>query len=377
MLRTNLWGFSVLDPYRLLRPLFFRMDPEKAHTLAIKLLKKGIGPKDKNDDDPILHTSVCGLDFRNPLGLAAGFDKNAEAMSEVLGFGFGLTEIGTITPLPQSGNPKPRLFRAIGAEAAINRLGFNSDGMNECLRRIKAWHDETRLPKHDDFKNSKIRRGLVGMNIGMNKDSQNAAADYVTGYNLLAPYADYIAINISSPNTPGLRDLQAREPLADLLRSLMTARETGTRKPPLFVKIAPDLTDAQQDDIAAVVLETGVQGLIIGNATVTRPRNLPAEFTRETGGLSGRPLFQPSTRVLAQMYKRTQGKIPLIGCGGVSSGADAYAKITAGASLVQFYTALIFTGPGLVRRIARELAGLLRRDGFQTVSEAVGTESTA
>jgi dihydroorotate dehydrogenase len=374
MVRPDLWHFTALDPYRLLRPLLFRLDPEKAHTLALKLLKKGIGPKAKNDSDPLLHTTVCGLEFRNPLGLAAGFDKNAEAISETLNFGFGFTEIGTITPLPQDGNPKPRLFRAIEAEAVINRFGFNSDGMDECLRRIKAWHDETRLPKHDDFKNSKIRRGFVGMNIGKNRESKNSVGDYVTGYKLIAPYADYITVNISSPNTPGLRDLQDREPLADLLGQLMAAREQGMRKPPLFIKIAPDLTDAQQADIASVVLDAGVQGLIIGNATVTRGNSLPPQFAREQGGLSGRPLFQLSTDVLARMYKLTGGKIPLIGCGGVSSGADVYAKICAGASLVQIYTALVFKGPGLVRRTARELADLLRRDGHKSVSEAVGTK---
>jgi dihydroorotate dehydrogenase len=364
------WHFGRFDPYRLLRPLFFRLDPEEAHTIALMLLKKGLGPKLKTGEDPVLHTSVCGLAFHNPVGLAAGFDKNAEVIDDVLDFGFGFAEIGTITPRPQPGNPKPRIFRAFGAHAVINRLGFNSDGMDSCLRRIQAWHDARQPLKTG--KKGEESRGLVGINLGKNKDSEDVAGDYSTGFKRVTPYADYVTINISSPNTPGLRDLQNREELEQLLRAVTDARASSSQKPPLFVKIAPDLTDAQAQDIAEVALTSGIQGLIVGNTTVTRPGNLPPDFAGEEGGLSGKPLFDLSTQMLAKIYKLTQGKIPLIGCGGISSGADAYAKIRAGASLVQLYSALVFEGPGLVPRIKRDLAELLKRDGFQSVSEAVG-----
>jgi dihydroorotate dehydrogenase len=371
MVRPDLWHFHALDPYRWMRPFLFRLEPEQAHTLAIKLLKKGLGPKAKIKNNPTLHTSVCGLDFCNPLGLAAGFDKNAEVIAETLDFGFGFTEVGTITPQPQPGNPKPRLFRAAEHQAAINRFGFNSVGLATCLRHIKAWHDSTRT--RDEKK--KIRRGLLGINIGKNKDSTEATSDYVESYKAIAPYADYVTVNISSPNTAGLRDLQNRDALEYLLKDITAVRESLSAKPPLFVKIAPDLTDAQQEDIAAVILAAGVQGLIIGNTTLARGSELSPDFSREAGGLSGRPLFSLSTNVLARMHKLTKGAIPLIGCGGIASGADAYAKITAGASLVQLYTALIFSGPGLVRRIASELEMLLKREGFKCVSEAVGSKN--
>lgn len=365
--KPNLWKIPGFDPYALMRPFLFRLDPENAHKLALALLKKGLGPKVAPADDKILHIHIAGLDFRNPIGLAAGFDKNAAVINELLGCGFGFVEIGTITPKPQPGNPRPRLFRITEARAAINRLGFNSEGMDICLQRIKAWYDEGRRPK------SGIQRGLIGINLGKNKDSTDAAADYVAGYKKLASYADYITINISSPNTPGLRDLQGREQLAALLKQVTDARSAETHKPPIFVKIAPDLDETQQKDIAEVVLASEVQGMIIGNTTTARPSNLPPQLAKEAGGLSGVPLFGPSTRVLGNMYKLTQGKLPLIGAGGVSSGADAYAKIRAGASLVQIYTSLIFEGPGIVRRIKRDLAALLKLDGFKSVSEAVGT----
>jgi dihydroorotate dehydrogenase len=367
----DVWHSRHLDLYRFLRPLLFRCDPEQAHTVALRLLERGLGPKTKTGGDPILHTNVCGLEFRNPVGLAAGFDKNAHVIREVLDFGFGFAEIGTITPEPQEGNLRPRLFRALEAEAVINRLGFNSDGMNTCLQRIKAWHDASRPLKNKNTKNKDIR-GLVGFNIGKNKESEDAATDYIKAFIAVAPYADYIAINISSPNTPGLRDLQERTQLAKLLKQLMQVREASAQKPPLFVKIAPDLTERQVEDVAEIALNANVQGLIIGNTTVTRTGNLPLDFAYEKGGLSGKPLFDLSTSMLALMYKLTQGKLPLIGTGGIASAADAYAKIRAGASLVQLYTALVFQGPGLVSRITEELADLLRQDGFKSVSEAVG-----
>lgn len=349
---------NKLSLYGLLRPLLFRLDPEDAHKLTIALLKTGLGPRGRFDD-PLLHTKVCGLGFPNPIGLAAGFDKQAEAPQALLNLGFGHVELGTITPRPQPGNPRPRMFRIPETEAAINRFGFNSDGLDVCLGRVEK----------------KRAKGIVGINVGKNKDSTDASADYVTGAKAFAPYADYLTVNVSSPNTPNLRDLQGREQLAALLKAVMAARNAGAKKPPLFVKVAPDLTEPQQEDIAEVALASGIDGLIIGNTTVTRPSYIPENIAKEAGGLSGRPLFSLSTQVLTRFYKLMQKKIPLIGCGGISSGADAYAKIRAGASLVQLYTALVYKGPGLVPQINRELAALLRRDGFKSVSEAVGADS--
>jgi dihydroorotate dehydrogenase len=340
------------------------MDAERAHHLGIALLKKGLAPRFKNDLDPILHVRLYGLDFPNPIGLAAGFDKNAEVVGEMLGFGFGAVEIGSITPRPQAGNPKPRLFRAAEAEAIINRFGFNSDGFEPCRRRLSIYRDRV-AKKH--------QQGIIGINIGKNKDSTDATADYTQGVTTFAPYADYMTVNISSPNTPGLRKLQGRDALKDLLHQTVEARNQAEKKPPLFVKIAPDLSEAEMNDIAEVVVESHIDGVIVGNTTVTRPASIPSGFANENGGLSGKPLFDLSTRVLAKMYKLTGGKIPLIGCGGVSSGADAYAKIRAGATLVQLYSALIYQGPFLVPQINRELAALLKRDGFASVKDAVGT----
>jgi dihydroorotate dehydrogenase len=342
----------------------FQLDAETAHHLALMILKRGIGPRTKPNFYPSLRSTVCGLDFPNPVGLAAGFDKNAEVIGEVLNFGFGFVEIGSITPQPQPGNPKPRLFRVASADAVINRFGFNSDGIEACLRRIAAFRDA-----HVDKRDAPI-----GLNVGKNKDTVDAASDYVIGITKFAPDADYITVNISSPNTPGLRDLQGREQLADLLQKVVAARDATYKKPPLFVKIAPDQTEQQIDDIAEVILSSNVQGIIIGNTTTTRPGNIPPQLAKEAGGLSGKPLFALSTQMLANFHKRTQGKIPLIGCGGIFTAEDAYAKIRAGASLVQLYSALIYEGPGLIAQINHQLAALLQKDGFQSVSEAVGID---
>ena len=355
-----------INPYFVLRPFLFQMDAEKAHRLSIAMLKHGFGPRFRNNLDPRLRSSVCGLEFPNPVGLAAGFDKNAEVLSETLGLGFGFVEAGSITPRPQPGNPKPRLFRVPGAEAIINRFGFNSDGFELCLRRIAAYCDAI---------TRKEPQGIIGINIGKNKDTVDAVDDYVAGINRFAPFADYLTVNISSPNTPGLRDLQGREIMADLLRQVMEARNEAAKKPPVFVKIAPDQTEAQMNDIAEVVLSSGVDGVIVSNTTVNRPKNNVSDVMKETGGLSGKPLFDLSTRALAHIYRLTGGKVPLIGCGGISSGADAYAKIRAGASLVQLYSALVYHGPFLVPRINCELSELLAKDGFANVAEAVGKGS--
>ena len=356
-----------LTMYDLARPFLFLLDPEVAHHLSIAILKTGIGPRCRNSTDSVLktnlHTKVGTLSFSNPIGLAAGFDKQAEVIGNVLNFGFGATELGSILPKPQPGNPRPRLFRVTEAEAVINRFGFNSDGLDVCLKRIAAYRKQ----------NGGNTRGIVGINVGKNKDSTDAAADYVIGITALAPFADYLTVNISSPNTPGLRDLQRREPLLDLVKQVMAARDAGAKKPPLFIKIAPDLTDEQKEDIAEVATALNVDGLIVGNTTLSRPDIIPAKLAAEAGGLSGKPLFELSTRVLADFYRLTKGKMPLIGCGGVASGADAYAKIRSGATLVQLYSALVYQGPGLIPRINRELATLLKRDGFASVNAAVGS----
>lgn len=353
-----------LNPYLLLRPFLFRIEPERTHHLTIALLKKGLVPHFTNAPDPGLRVHMCGLDFPNPVGMAAGFDKHAEVMGETFGLGFGAVEVGSITPRPQPGNPQPRLFRVPEAEAIINRFGFNSEGFEPALRRIIAYRDAT----------VKQPPGILGINIGKNKESKDAAADYMLGVTTFAPFADYLTVNISSPNTPGLRDLQARNILADLLGKVMAARNAAAKKPPVFVKIAPDQTEEQMHDIAETCMASGMSGIIIGNTTITRPGTIPPDLAQEAGGLSGKPLFELSTRVLAAMYKITGGKIPLIGCGGIASGEDAYKKIRAGAGLLQLYSALVYQGPFLVPRINRELAALLKRDGFASIAEAVGAD---
>ncbi|MBW8708227.1 MAG: quinone-dependent dihydroorotate dehydrogenase [Alphaproteobacteria bacterium] len=306
-------------------------------------------------DDARLAVRALGLGFPNPVGLAAGFDKNAQVPDAMARFGFGFVECGTVTPRPQAGNPRPRLFRLSRDGAVINRMGFNNDGSlaaAENLRRRKG-------------------KGIVGINIGANKDSEDRIADYVRGFAVLAPLADYVTVNVSSPNTPGLRGLQNREELTRLLDAVIGARATHGYKP-VALKIAPDLDAHALDEIADVVRASGIEGLIVSNTTIARPP-LKSAHAGEAGGLSGKPLLAPSTLVLAQMHQRLGGAVTLIGVGGIASGEDAYAKIRAGASLVQVYTALAFQGPGLVRRIKRELIACLQRDGFAELTDAIGT----
>ncbi len=354
------------DLYRTLWPALKRLSPEAAHRLAVKALKHGLVPGGGGDDDAILAVRLWNLDFANPIGLAAGFDKDAEAMAGALRLGFGFVEAGTVTPLPQPGNPKPRLFRLDEDDAAINRLGFNSGGLARFAGRMAAYHARRSFA------------GPVGANVGPNKDTADAAADYEISIEALAPFVDYMVANISSPNTPGLRALHERRALEDLIGRALAARARAVpdaaRRPPLLVKIAPDLDAAERSDIAELALTMKLDGLIVGNATVARAPELRAPARNEAGGLSGRPLFAPSTECLADMYRLTEGRIPLVGCGGVAWGADAYAKIRAGASLVQLYTARVFEGPGIVVRIKRELARLLRDDGFASVAGAVGAD---
>jgi dihydroorotate dehydrogenase len=329
-------------------------------------------------DDLRLGVTAFGLSFSNPIGLAAGFDKDAEVPDAMMKLGFGFVECGTVTPKPQSGNPRPRLFRLNEDVAVINRMGFNSRGMEAAAGKLRA----------------RRGKGIVGINIGANKDSADRVADYVQGFLRLAPLADYVTVNVSSPNTPGLRGLQNKEELASLLGALTEAR---TRLPlarsagggggrssalaapagggyPILLKIAPDLDGYALDEIAGAVVASGIEGVIVSNTTLARP-SLKSANAGETGGLSGRPLFAPSTDILRQMYARLQRTIVLIGVGGISSGADAYEKIRAGAILVQLYTGLVYEGPGLVARIKRELLACLARDGFNSIADAVDTRA--
>jgi dihydroorotate dehydrogenase len=309
-------------------------------------------------DDPRLKVRALGLEFPNPVGLAAGFDKNARIPHAMAKLGCGFVECGTVTPRPQAGNPKPRLFRLPEDEAVINRMGFNNHGMERAARRLARGKGP----------------GIVGINIGANKDSADRIADYAIGFDRLALLADYVTVNVSSPNTPGLRGLQARDELHRLLQVLTGFRGQHPRRTPLLLKIAPDLDEQAMDDIAATVLSTDVDGLIISNTTVDRPASLRGRHAREGGGLSGKPLFEPSTHILKCMRARVGARLVLVGVGGIASGAAAYAKIRAGASLVQLYTALAYEGPGLVARIKDELTGCLARDGFARVSDAVGVD---
>ncbi|WP_417623513.1 quinone-dependent dihydroorotate dehydrogenase [Paremcibacter congregatus] len=350
--------------YNLTKSLLFSLSPERAHTLAIFGLKHGFVFSAHHEDDPVLATRLWDMDFPNPVGLAAGFDKNAEVACAMLAQGFGFVETGTVTPKPQAGNPKPRLFRLTKDQAVINRMGFNNLGLDIYAQNLKR---RGRLGKC----------GIVGANIGANKDSEDPIGDYVTCLERLLGAAHYFTINISSPNTPGLRKLQGKEALDELLSRLVAVREAATEvtgKPPLLVKVAPDLDAGERKDIAEIVMKHGMDGLIVSNTTIGLRDQLKSQYAGEAGGLSGAPLMDLSTEVLADMYRLTQGKIPLIGVGGIQSGEDAYRKIRAGASLVQLYSALVFGGPGLVRTIKRDLASALKKDGYTSVTEAVGAD---
>ncbi|MBI3419101.1 MAG: quinone-dependent dihydroorotate dehydrogenase [Proteobacteria bacterium] len=344
--------------------LLHLLPPETAHRFTLLALKCGLGPSAAGKDDPVLHTRVWGLDFPNPVGIAAGFDKNAEAVLPLLKAGFGFVEAGTVTPQAQPGNPQPRLFRLPEQKAVINRLGFNNEGLEAYVARLKAL-------ANDPFR----QKSVVGANLGRNKDQTDAAADYVTGVRAVSKLADYVVINISSPNTPGLRGLQNKPELSALLAEVQKARRTlaSPKLPPLLVKIASDLDEAALNNIAEVTLANKVDGLIIGNTTLSRPSGLPPALAQEAGGLSGPPLFSLSNQALRQMYKIIEGKLLLIGVGGIASAEDAYEKIRLGASLVQLYTGLIYGEPELLADIKRGLATLLRRDGFKSVADAVGT----
>ena len=338
--------------YPLLRPLIFTLDAERAHRLTVQALR--LAPVRVGALDPVLAVRVAGLDFPNPVGLAAGFDKDARVPDAMLGLGFGFVEVGTVTPQPQEGNPQPRLFRLAEDRAVINRMGFNNGGQARAFERLLRRN---------------ARPGIVGVNIGANKDAADRIADYANGVRVMSPVARYLTVNISSPNTPGLRALQDKGALEALLTAVAEARAPGG--PPVFLKVAPDLEPADIDDIAEVSLGHGIDALIVANTTISRPP-LRSPLAGEAGGLSGAPLRDLALARLRDFRTATGGAMPLIAAGGIASAEDAYVRIRAGASLVQLYSALVYEGPGLARRIATGLKPLLARDGFATVNEAVG-----
>jgi dihydroorotate dehydrogenase len=333
-----------------------RLDPELAHGLSLRALHSGFAPLPGPVSSPRLTTDLAGLSLHNPVGLAAGFDKNATAVAALMRAGFGFVELGAATPRPQPGNPRPRLFRLTEDRAAINRFGFNNDGVEAITARLAA-----RPP------------GIpVGLNLGANKDSADRAADFARVLAVAGPHVDFATVNVSSPNTEKLRDLQGKEALGALLRGVIETRAGLARRVPVFLKIAPDLGAAELEDLAEVALTSGIDAVIATNTTLARD-GLASAHRTEAGGLSGAPLFEKSTRILAQLSRLTEGRLPLIGVGGISNAEQAYEKIRAGASAVQFYTAMVFHGLSLAADIARGLDDLLARDGFSHVAEAVGT----
>jgi dihydroorotate dehydrogenase len=333
-----------------------RLDPETAHGLSLRAVRLGLAPLPGAVTSARLATTVAGLSLPNPVGLAAGYDKNAEAVGALTRAGFGFVEVGAVTPRPQQGNPRPRLFRLSEDRAVINRFGFNNDGMEAVAGRLAAAR----------------RQVPVGLNLGANKDSPDRAADFAKVLSRCGAHVDFATVNVSSPNTERLRELQGKAALAALLAGVLAARDAVPRRIPVFLKIAPDLTEAELADVAETALDQSIDGIVATNTTLDRA-GVTSALAAEKGGLSGVPLFSRSTRVLARLSALTGGRMPLIGVGGIASAGDAYAKIRAGASAVQLYTALVYGGLSLVGEIARGLDGLLARDGFATVAEAVGT----
>jgi dihydroorotate dehydrogenase len=352
----------VFDPYRLARPFLHRLDPEDAHELTLRALEAGIVPGQPAGDDPILATTLFGRPLTNPVGLAAGFDKNARVAHRMAAHGFGFVEIGGVTPHPQVGNPRPRVFRLPEDRAVINRMGFPNEGARAMEARLRR-HGRPRI--------------ALGINLASNADSSDPADDFVALVKRFASYADYLTLDVSCPNTANGQIFLDPGRLAELLARLDAISWGTTRRPPLVAKLSPDIEDALLMRLVATLIEGRIDGIIVSNTTRARPASLRSARARETGGLSGKPLFTPSTAMLARVRELTGGRLPLIGVGGIASGADAYAKIRAGASAVQLYTGLIYAGTTLVTQIKRELVTLLRRDGFATVEAAVGTISSA
>ena len=345
--------------YQALRRALFSLDPEQAHKLAIRTLASAWLPRRRPVADLRLRRTLLGCDFANPIGVAAGFDKDADAVDGLFALGFAFVEVGTVTPLPQKGNPKPRLFRLPQDRALINRLGFNSRGHGAVLGRLKERKD---------------KGGIVGVNIGANRDSTDRLEDYELGVKRFVDIADYLAVNISSPNTPGLRDLQAKEHLVELLRRVIAARHASTRQPPLLLKIAPDLDDAAVEEIVDIALAAGIEGMIVCNTTTARDR-VKDPSSSEPGGLSGWPLMRRSNIMIAKVRKLAGSRLVLIGAGGVASPELAFVKMAAGADLVQLYTGLIYEGPGLPVRILSGLLELVERNGFGSVADIVGSDT--
>ncbi len=344
--------------YKISTALVKSLPPEAAHKTTIKALRLGLGPVSTAKDDPILQTEVGGLSLPNPVGLAAGFDKDADVPDAMLASGFGFVECGSVTPRPQIGNPKPRLFRLTEDQAVINRMGFNNKGLEAFKRRLEG---------------RRQNKGLVGANLGANKDSDDRIADYVTGLGALWGLADYFTINISSPNTPGLRGLQSGDAMDDLLGRIQEERAeltTGAQSYPIFLKVAPDLELSDVERITDQAQRYGMDAIIVSNTTLARPDSLRSAHKTEGGGLSGSPLMDRSTQMLREFANAANGQIDLIGVGGIASGADAYAKIRAGAKAVQLYSALVYHGPGLVLDIKRDLSSRLKADGFKSIAEA-------
>jgi dihydroorotate dehydrogenase len=344
--------------YRLARRALFKLEPERAHRLAVRVIASGMLPGHRPDPDPRLKRKLLGYEFENPIGIAAGFDKDGEAVDGLLGLGFGFVEVGTVTPRPQEGNPRPRVFRLPGDRALINRLGFNNCGHEALYRRLIE---------------RKAKGGIVGVNIGANRDSLDRIDDYVLGVRRFAEIASYLTVNISSPNTPGLRDLQEKNALGDLLARVVAAREASSRKPPLLVKIAPDLDDDALEAIVETTIAAKVEGMIVSNTTIARDR-VKDRRRREAGGLSGWPLMRRSNIMIAKVRRQAGARLVLVGAGGVHSPETAFVKIAAGADLVQLYTGLIYEGPGLPARILSGLARLVERQGFSTVADVVGSD---
>ena len=340
-------------------PALRLLDPETAHGLALRALRAGFGPSGGPPTSDRLRTRLAGLELPNPVGLAAGFDKNAVALDALARCGFGFIEVGAATPLPQPGNPRPRLFRLSADRAAINRFGFNNDGAVAIAERLAE----------------RPEGGIVGLNLGANKTSADRAADFAEVLALAGPVIDFATVNVSSPNTERLRDLQGRAALDALLGGVMAANAALALPVPVFLKISPDLSETDLADLAEVALARGVAAIIATNTTLARD-GLTSRQRTEAGGLSGRPLFQRSTRVLARLHQLTGGRVPLVGVGGIGTAEDAYAKIRAGATAVQLYTAMVYAGVGLAREIALGLEALLARDGFRNAAEAVGTGAT-
>jgi dihydroorotate dehydrogenase len=342
--------------YQLFRPLLFRLDAEKAHraTIALLKLRTGTGFTAEPPDTPTLETKVAGLTCPNPVGLAAGFDKDAEVFEPMLSLGFGFVEVGTLTPRPQPGNAEPRLFRLAEDDAVINRMGFNNRGQSDALARLSKRYRT---------------RGLVGVNVGANKESADRIADYVQGVRAMSPVADYLTINISSPNTPGLRQLQDEGALKELLAAVQSVKSDK----PIFLKVAPDLEDGDPGRIVRAAMDHRIDAIIVSNTTISRPP-LKSIHANESGGLSGRPLKQLALDALRKFRRASGGEIPLIGVGGIANADDAWERIRAGASLIQLYSAMVYEGPGIARRIARGLAERVKREGFANIAEAIGTE---